>query len=101
MIVVFLEILRAVFFSRSLTINEPNSRRYAFSPCAGLCFTEVIRPFTTVRTLAFSMPVLLAISVTVSAFVILVFENGNTKLAKNSDIWNSKYYHRRRLQPNF
>jgi hypothetical protein len=36
------------------------------------------------------MPVVLAISVTISAFVILFFEIRDAKLAKNPDIWNSK-----------
>ena len=90
MIVVFLEMLRAVFSLRYFTMNEPKPRRYTFSPCARLSLIEVISPSTTARTFAFSMPVVLAISVTISAFVILFFEIGYAKLAKNPDIWNNK-----------
>ncbi len=91
MMVVFLEMLRAVFSLRSFTMNEPKPRRYTFSPCARVSLIEVIRPSTTARTLAFSTPVVLAISVTISAFVIFFKEIGDAKLAKNPDIWNSKF----------
>ena len=90
MMVVFLDMLRAVFSARSFMMKLPKPRRYTFSPCARLSLIEVIRHSTTARTLAFSMPVVLAISVTISAFVILFFEIRDAKLAKNPDIWNSK-----------
>lgn len=103
MIVVFLEILRAVFSARCFTMKLPNPRRYTFSPCARLSLIEVIRPSTIEMTLALSMPVVLAISVTISAFVIgfgyIVFKS--TKLAKNPNIWNSKLSPCRLWRPKF
>lgn len=70
--VVFLEMLRASFTALCFTMKLPKPRRYTFSPCARLSLIEVIRPSTTARALAFSMPVERDISVTISAFVMVV-----------------------------
>ena len=69
-IVVFCEILRAVFCARLFTIKLPNPRRYTFSPAANDSFTSSMNDSTLANTVFLSIPVFLAISLTISAFVI-------------------------------
>lgn len=71
MIVVFLEIFLAVFWARFLRMKLPKPRRYTFSPFCSEPFTEDINDSTVVRTVALSMPVVLEISFTISALVII------------------------------
>lgn len=69
--VVFLLMFRAVFSARVFTMKEPKPRRYTFSPWARPSFTTVMNCSTTERTAVLSIPVVLAISLTISALVIL------------------------------
>jgi len=71
-IVVFLEILRAVFCALFFTMKLPKPLRYTFSPFAKEPFTLSINFSTVSRTTAFSIPVFLEISFTMSALVILL-----------------------------
>ena len=70
MIVVFFEILRPVFSALLLMIKLPKPLKYTFSPLTIVSFTVSMKDSTTACTATFSTPVLLAISVTISAFVI-------------------------------
>ena len=63
-IVVFCEMFLAVFCARLLTIKLPNPRRYTFSPAASDFFTSSMNDSTLVKTVFLSIPVLLAISLT-------------------------------------
>ena len=56
--------------SKNTTIVIP-AHNIPFSPCARLSFTTTINCSTTARTLALSIPVVFAISFTISALVIL------------------------------
>ena len=64
-------LLTLKILSRKVSENVPKPRRYTFSPCARLSFTTTINCSTTARTLALSIPVVFAISFTISALVIL------------------------------
>ena len=72
--VVFFEMLRAVFFARVFTVKLPKPRRYTFSPFANEFFTLSMKLSTTLCTLIFSTPVLFAISFTISAFVMILVD---------------------------
>ncbi len=69
-IVVFFEMLRAVFCALFFTMKLPNPRRYTFSSFDNDVFTEFINASSVVSTVCLSMPVFLAISFTISALVI-------------------------------
>jgi len=72
MMVVFLEMLRAVFSARFLRMKLPKPRRYTFSFFSPRdCFTVSMNASTVTSTEALSRPVLRAISLTISAFVII------------------------------
>ena len=73
--VVFLEMLRAVFSARSLITKLPNPLKYTLSFLASESFTVSIKASTVVNTVTLSIPVFLAISFTMSALVILVIFN--------------------------
>ena len=70
-IVVFFEMLRAVFSARCFTIKLPNPRRYTFSFLSNKLFLIAsIKDSTTAETSFLAMPVDVAISLMISAFVI-------------------------------
>ncbi len=72
MIVVFFEMLRAVFSARCLTMKLPKPRRYTFSFFSNkLSLMVSIKDSTTAETSFLAMPVDVAISLMISAFVIL------------------------------
>src|SRR5690606_27768949 len=71
MIVVFLEILRAVFCALFFTMKLPKPLKYTFSLLAKESFTTSIKDSTVANTDALSTPVFFAISFTMSALVIL------------------------------
>jgi len=69
-IVVFLEMLRAVFWARFLTMKLPKPLKYTFSSLASDSFTTSMKVSTLDNTVTLSTPVLLEISFTMSALVI-------------------------------
>ena len=71
MMVVFLEMLRAVFSERTLMMKLPKPRRYTFSPLASESLTTSMNFSIVSSTLAFSRPVVFEISLTMSALVIV------------------------------
>ena len=71
-IVVFFEILRATFVARFLTMKLPKPRRYTLFFFSRDPLMLYMKASTMACTCTFSAPVLLAISFTISAFVIVV-----------------------------
>ena len=69
MIVVFFEMLRAVFSALCLMMKLPNPLKYTLSFFDSDSFTVSIKASTVVSTVALSIPVVFAISFTMSAFV--------------------------------
>ncbi|EJW97185.1 membrane protein [gut metagenome] len=70
MIVVFFEMLRAVFWALFFTTKLPKPRRYTFSSFDKEVFTVSIKASRVVSTVTLSMPVFFVISFTISALVI-------------------------------
>ena len=68
-IVVFLEMLRAVLVARFLRMKLPKPLRKTSLPPASESFTVSINASTVASTVAFSIPVFWEISFTISAFV--------------------------------
>src|SRR5574344_181412 len=68
--VVFLEMLRAVFCFLFLTTKLPKPRRYTSSSLPNDSFTTSIKASTDCNTEALSIPVFFVISFTISALVI-------------------------------
>ena len=66
MMLVFLRMLRAVFCERVFTMKLPKPRRYTFSPLASESFTVSMNFSMVSRTVVLSIPVDLAISLTMS-----------------------------------
>ena len=71
--VVFLLMLRAVFCARFFTMKLPNPRRNTSSLSARDFFTVSMKHSTVFKIVNLSMPVSLAISFTMSAFVIFLY----------------------------
>ena len=72
MIVVFLEIFRAVFCALFFTMKLPNPRRYTFSSFAKDVLTASMNASTVASTVTLSIPVFFVISFTISALVIFL-----------------------------
>src|SRR5690606_8608699 len=72
-IAVFFEIFLAVFSALFLTTKLPKPLTYTFSPPTIAFFTTLKNASTVSWTSTFSIPVLLAISAIISAFVIDLF----------------------------
>lgn len=93
-IVVFLEILRAVFGALFLRIKLPKPRRYTLLPLANESLTTPIKASRLVNTVDLSIPVFWEISVTISAFVIfeiLLFKRCILiSVCKDTFFWLSK-----------
>jgi hypothetical protein len=70
MMVVFLEMLRAVFLALFFTIKLPKPLRYTFLLLLSESFTVSMKASTVFWTVTFSIPVFLEISFTISALVI-------------------------------
>jgi len=70
MMVVFLEMFLPVFSALFLIVKLPNPLRYTFSPFDNEFLTASMKASTVACTATFSIPVLFAISATISAFVI-------------------------------
>ena len=68
-----LEMFRAVFSALCLMIKLPNPRRNTSFPLIIEVLMVSIIPSTTVNTTCFSKPVFAAISLTISAFVIVLY----------------------------
>ena len=79
LIVTFLEILRAVFSALFFTTKLPKPHKYTFLPSTTEFLIDSIKASTVACTATFSIPVVLEISLTISAFVIffkyLIFNN--------------------------
>ena len=73
MIVVLLEILRAVFWALLFTMKLPKPLRYTLLPLAKEPFTDSINCSSVAYTIAFSIPVVFEISFTMSALVIVFY----------------------------
>ena len=71
-IVVFFEMLRATFLARFFTMKLPKPRRYTLFFWVSDVLMLSMKASTIACTCTFSTPVLLAISLTISAFVMFI-----------------------------